>query len=145
MGKKTLRQTEGLLLARIAWDPTENRIFPSLISSLAGSTLQVVAFFSPPGSNPDEACFFVPEAQIDLLLGFCRDLRRQTGAAIQTQVTGKTLLEGNGWPANLVQKVFLSGDPGRQLLYLGKDTFAACCDEWEWDAVQEAFAAPTQE
>ena len=80
MNEKFLIQTDDLLLAGIFWDSSDTRIFPALLSSLACSTLKVAAFFAPPGPNPDEACFFVPDTQMDLLLRFCRRLRRQTGS-----------------------------------------------------------------
>ena len=76
MNEKFLIQTDDLLLAGIFWDSSDTRIFPALLSSLACSTLKVAAFFAPPGPNPDEACFFVPDTQMDLLLRFCRRLRR---------------------------------------------------------------------
>ena len=87
MNEKFLIQTDDLLLAGIFWDSSDTRIFPALLSSLACSTLKVAAFFAPPGPNPDEACFFVPDTQMDLLLRFCRRLRRQTGSSIQVRVT----------------------------------------------------------
>lgn len=139
MNEKFLIQTNDLLLAGIFWDSSDTRIFPALLSSLACSTLKVAAFFAPPGPNPDEACFFVPDTQMDLLLRFCRRLRRQTGSSIQVRVTGKTLLEGNGWNTEKVQKIFLDDADSRTLLYLGKGAFVACCDEWDTQAVLNAL------
>ena len=88
MSEKILRQTDDLLLAGVLWDQADTRIFPALLSGLACGTLKVAAFFAPPGPNPDEACFFVPSGQTDLLFRFCRQLRQQTGAPIQVRVTG---------------------------------------------------------
>ena len=139
MSEKILRQTDDLLLAGVLWDQADTRIFPALLSGLACSTLKVAAFFAPPGPNPDEACFFVPSGQTDLLFRFCCQLRQQTGAPIQVRVTGKTLLEGSGWDMGEVQKIFWDGADSRMLLYLGKNAFVACCDDWDAKAVLEAL------
>ncbi|MDD3193593.1 MAG: hypothetical protein PHE47_07045 [Oscillospiraceae bacterium] len=141
MNDRFLKQTDDLLLAGVFWESADTRIFPALLSGLACSMLQVVAFFAPPGPNPDEACFFVPENQMELLLRFCRRLRQQTGAPVRVQITGRTLLEGGGWDIGIVQKIFLDDADSRRLLYLGKNAFVACCDSWDTKAILESLQA----
>ncbi len=139
MHKKSLKKTEGLLLTGVFWDPADTHIFPVLLSGLACSSLSVSAFFAPPGPHPDEVCFFVPEEQMEKLMRFCRRLRQQTGSPMQIRITGKTLLEGDGWDLEKVQNVFLDDTDSRMLLYLGNGSFIACCDSWDAQAVLEAI------
>lgn len=137
--EKKLSRTNDLLLANVAWEPTDMRIFPGLLSGLACSTLKVIAFATPPGPEPDETCFFVPDDQMDQLMQFFKRLKRQTGAAFQVNVTAKTLLEGSGWNGTTIQRVFLDDTDSRRLLYLGKDTFVACCDSWDTQMIIETL------
>lgn len=119
MSEKILRQTDDLLLAGVLWDQADTRIFPALLSGLACSTLKVAAFFAPPGPNPDEACFFVPSGQTDLLFRFCRQLRQQTGAPIQVRVTAKRF-----WKE-------ADGTWERSRRFFGMVPIAECCYTWE--------------
>ena len=75
---------------------------------------------------------------MEKLMRFCRRLRQQTGSPMQIRITGKTLLEGDGWDLEKVQNVFLDDTDSRMLLYLGNGSFIACCDSWDAQAVLEA-------